>query len=423
VATQETQPQPEQEASRPKPVEKFQTKITQGASRFLKKWIALPLLGALISVMIIGRLINWVVGPSSYKIYVVGNLSDPESKGIADAFSGDLPTINGTSVGIKELDDSGDPDTAEKISLRLASMDDTLFVVGHLESTPTQKALPAYLQVADPPIPVILTTETNPNLLPKNVDGRYQPVFRLSPTDTDQAQKAADFIVAKGATAIWVVEDMANPVYSGYLAREFIRRVHTHQSAKVLLWSTNYNIPPAYAVSDLGINWVFFAGQWQNALVLIRQLRVIPKTRQVNVLLSDWCVDGSLLEDGGGDIENVYLSHALTSNIYNQGQYTVYGRDSFQVVRQLLLDGDQHFDQLAGQDNKLGYALHRLLGLRRVSDARRVISHEMESAALHAQMFNLSNGGRAIFDGSSNRRDATFHIWQIRNGKFTDTNP
>jgi hypothetical protein len=87
LATQQTQSQPGQETARPKPVEKFQTNVTQGASRFLKKWIVLPLLAALISVMIIGRVVNWVVGPSSYKIYVVGNLSDPESKGIADAFS------------------------------------------------------------------------------------------------------------------------------------------------------------------------------------------------------------------------------------------------------------------------------------------------------------------------------------------------
>jgi hypothetical protein len=302
-----------------------------------------------------------------------------------------LPKIDGVSVETKQLDDSGAPDTAERISLHLASLNDTLLIVGHLESTPTQKALPAYLQIADSPIPVILATETNPNLLPpKPVDGSYYPAFRLSPTDDDQAVKAADFALSRGATAIWVVEDVSNQVYSKYLAREFVRQVHQHPSAKVLLWSTNYNIPPAYAISALGINWVFFAGEWQDALVLIRQLKAMPQTRQVNILLSDWCVDRRLIEDG--------------------------------LVRQLLVDGDQQFDPLAGRDGRSAYLTRKVLGIRRVGDARTALTHLMEAAVIQRRPFSLTagtGGAQAVFNGDGTRVDAAFQVWQIKGHTFT----
>ena len=423
--TQQPQLVPGRESTPPKPVEKseidvkeLEKDVEKKLFNFVKTWILLPLLGALISAVIIGRLIDWVVGPGSYKIYVVGNISNPEPKAIADAFSGELPKINGTSVEIKELDDSGDPDIAERIASHLVTLNDTLFVVGHLQSTPTQKALPEYLEIANPPVPVILPTETNPNLLPPKSEGNYYPVFRLSPTDTNQAEKAAEFMLSKGATAIWVVEDTSNPVYSRYLAREFVSQIHKKQSAKVLLWTTNQSIPPAYAVNDLGINWVFFAGGWQNALILVRQLHTIPQTRKVNVLLSDGCVDSRLLDAGGSDVENVYLTHPLPPDVYNQDHYAVYGKDAFQLVHQLLVDADQQFDQLAGKDARFAYPLRRLLGLRRVGDARRAISHVMESAVLNNRQFSLSTG-QAVFDGNSNRRNASFQVWQIKNHKFS----
>lgn len=385
---------------------------------FTTKWILGPLLGALIAAVLIGRLVNFVIGPSAYKVYIIGNISDPETSRIVDSFAGNLPKLNGVPVEIRSLDDSGDPDTAQRISTRLASLRDSLLVVGHLESTPTQKALPAYLQVADPPIPVILTTETNPSLLPPTVDKRYLPVFRLSPTDNKQAEKAAEFVLSKGAKGIWVVEDTGNPIYSRYLAREFVARIHQNPSAKVLLWSTNYNIPPAYAISSLGIDWVFFAGEWQKALVLIRQLRAIPATRNVNILLTDWCVDARLLQDGGPDVENVYLTHPLSPAVYNHDHYGIYGSDAFDLVRQILTEADQDFDQFAGRDRQLTFWSNKILGFRRISDARIAIGRVMESAVLQKQPFTLSGGTQATFAGDGTRGDADFQVWQVRGNSF-----
>ncbi len=62
--------------------------------------------------------------------------------------------------------------------------------VGHVLSSTTKAALPIYMKT-DPQIPVILTTETNPQILPARDDPDQEfPVFRLSPTDDDQALRA-----------------------------------------------------------------------------------------------------------------------------------------------------------------------------------------------------------------------------------------
>ena len=174
--------------------------------KILRNWVVLPLLGALLGAMLIGRIIDWVIGPKTYKIYVVGNFEDGgAAASIWDGISkgGSLGKIDGIPVELEKGNDFGDPLSAQRISIDLASRNDLLAVVGHFASTQTKAALPAYLRTANPPIPVILTTETNPNLLPpKPRETIYDPVFRLSPTDDDQASKAAAFAIAATCTRL-----------------------------------------------------------------------------------------------------------------------------------------------------------------------------------------------------------------------------
>jgi branched-chain amino acid transport system substrate-binding protein len=244
---------------------------------------------------------------------------------------------------------------AEKISAKLAMKNDTSFVIGHLSTTASANALPNYLN-ADPPIPVILPNETNPELLPPDFRINYLPVFRLSPTDNKQAEKAADFIVDQGAENIWVVQDVViSPVYSAYLAQEFISQIHeknqlrearqiyesqlqiyesqlnegrqayekSHllekrqareksqlhekrqayemKASKVLLWTTNLEPPSADVVKELGIDWVLFAGSSSNCLIITRQVKAIWKDQphKPKVLLTSSCANLELLRQGG----------------------------------------------------------------------------------------------------------------------------
>src|SRR5438132_8334050 len=120
----------------------------------------------LLSGMIIGRIANAFLGAKTYYVYIIGDENDRSVKSMMNAAAeGSYASLGDVAVKTEIRDDAGDPQRAETISQELANRPDVLMVAGHVYSTVTKSALPNYMG-ADPPIPVILTTETNPNLVP-----------------------------------------------------------------------------------------------------------------------------------------------------------------------------------------------------------------------------------------------------------------
>lgn len=397
-------------------------------ARIVKNFLVLPLIATLISGVIIGRVVDGFIGPKKYVVYVVGDENDKSTEELmSSAKDGDFGSkLDGVTVTTEKLNDFGDPERANSVAEDLQGRSDVLMVVGHGSSTCTQRALPHYLQ-SDPPIPVILTTETNPGLYspPGPNEDRVTPVFRLFPTDDNQAQVAADFVAKEGAKSVWVVADTSNPTYSQYLASTFLTDVYqAGPSLKVVLWSTNLNLPP-YAVDKLGIDWVFFAGDWRNALVLIRQLSVMQGTRKTKVLLSDASVDKLLLTYGGPDVEGVYLLHPLAADAFTKNGYAGVGTEAHSLVSGLIDNAQDQFDQLAVDGAPVGYRLRKWLGLRRASDARRAVARFMTIAVHTKTPFSSpvsSPGGEITMQQDDSRavvrKDASFHVWRIDHGQF-----
>jgi len=395
----------------------------------VKKWVVLPIIATLLGAMLIGRVSDWILGPKAYKIYLVGgrDLSLGETDPVEQIWkgfkedAGKLGEINGVPVAVDTIDDLGDPNNALTVATRLTSLNDTLMVVGHVYSTQSRAALPVYMYKASPPIPVILTTETNPDLLPpKASQDTYYPVFRIPPTDRKQAKSAAQFMASKGAKNIWVVQDTSNPVYSSFLAREFIAKVHEEKTTRVLLWSTNLGTPSPEAVKSLGIDWAFFAGDWPNGLILIRQLKSMLPTHDVQVLLSDGCVDPHLITEGGDDVTGVYLSSPMSAKRYRVSGNVAYGEDAVKITEQILDQARMQFFELAKKEGGSGYWVRKLLGLRRVSDARNVLSRVMYDSVFNGRKFSLADGTELQFVSDANENTANFYIWQIRERQFTD---
>jgi branched-chain amino acid transport system substrate-binding protein len=376
--------------------------------------------------MIIGRIADHVIGSKTYYVYVVGDESDSSMKALmtaaADATYASLP--GDIAVKTEQRDDNGDPQQAEAISKELAQKPDTLMVVGHGYTTTSKSALPNYLS-ADPPIPVILTTETNPNLVPSTPsrpgDDSVPPVFRLFPTDDSQAEVAARFIAGQHAKKVWVVQDTGNPVYSEYLTRQFLKAAYEEQpELNVILWSNNLNLPP-YSVDKLGIDWVFFAGEWTNALVLIRQLNALPGNNKPKVLLSDGSADKLLLKYGQSDVENVYLLHPLSADEFTKSEYRVVGEEASMMTKEIVSDVQEQFDSLATEAAPVSYRFRKWLGLHRVTDARRAVARYMSVAANKGTSLKTDppiTMMRAQDTGAVIRKDAKFHIWQVQNNKF-----
>lgn len=404
----------------------------------LNRWIVLPFLTALVGAVIISRITNWYFGTYPYKIYVVGNMNDPFSvaKQINDGFtkefekrSQELKNFEGAALTVVQEDDRGDPTRARQIAEKIAGRPDTLMVIGHAASSQSKEALPVYM-ATEPPIPVILTTETNPDLVPAKIrKHKFRPVFRLLPTDKVQARAAADFIedqAGASGKSIWVVQDLSgigNHVYSSYLADEFVKDVHGGP-IKVVLWSDNLSPPSPSAISDLNIGWVFFPGGWRPALVLIRELRRIyaaNKDQMPRILLSDASAEQQLIAAGGPEVDGVFLTYPMKVDEKGSDN-SVYGKNAARVIKGLIDDDNNSadFDEVADQCRTIGYHFRSIMGIRRVRDARCVLSALMQEAEEDRRPFQLSKEKKIAFgvdeDGEDGVRvdaDAVFSVWQV----------
>jgi branched-chain amino acid transport system substrate-binding protein len=403
--------------------------------RSLVKWVITPAIGSVVALVIGARVTSFFVGPENYKVYVIGKLGDEdELKTLFDAIPDGLVanlTIDKKPLKIEKRDDKGDPHYAEQVAQEISRRGDTLLVIGHTLSTQTKTALPYYLgearQSAKPPIPVILTTETNPDLLPRQVsEGSCPTAMRLSPTDEMQAEKAAKFAVSR-ATNFWVVNDTDNSVYSSYLAREFTSQVN-RLNKRVILPSTNQSVPSIDALKALKIDGVFFAGEWADALILIRQVRALaaagafPSAHGPMVMLSDGSVDKALLQKGGKEVNNIFLTHPLKASEYNDKNkaYAQYGKSAYTLVQKLIEQANNKFGDIRRNQAWLTYWVRQVLNMHRVSDARAVLDEVIQ------KLVTQENGLNSLTDCKYHRNEAGvestsgFNVWQIVAGKFTD---
>ena len=422
---------------------RFLLKIARRMYSIAASWLLVPLAVTLVGVMVIDPSTKRIMGPDQFKIYVVGDfdddlLQDPHdpassipspAEQIFESFNSSgisQSKVDDTQLEVVKENDHGDSAQDGTIAQQLAAEPDTLMIIGAMGSTAAKTAFPFYLN-AKPPIPVILTMETSPHLLPAVVGDEegFRPVFRLSPTDYKQAQAVAELMDKSGAQKIWVVEDTDNRVYADFLAEEFIRRVQKSGQSRVLLWSTNATDPTSDHVHALGIDWVFFIGRWQRALVLVRELKAVYGPSVPGIVLSDTSVDKELINEGANDVEKVYLTNQMSATDYKDGNgYRSYGEDAGSVVKELL----SNITTSSSCDEKVrgggfAYKVRRLFGIKRVADARRAMIAVMHEESDRNKLFILT-GRPPIQFGSDKDQDpserglrvdanAKFQIWRI----------
>lgn len=401
-------------------------------------WIAFELgLGVLVSLVLIDRMTQWWQGPSAYKVYVVGDFSPTGTaprqvlRGLTEKMSAlSMPlTIAGRPLRIEYKNDRGDDRLARQIAAALSRADDTLMVIGHFASTRTKLALPFYLQQADPPVPVILTTETNPDLLPPadlSEAEPYYPVFRLSPTDDQQAAQAAKFAMnEQKCHAFWVIEGEQNPVYSGYLARTFVQRVHA-KKGRVVLWTNGSGAAPIVAYTELrkqaGIDCVFFTGDKESAQILLEQLTALDPHNVPQILLSDAAATADLRLAGGAD-DMVHVIHPLSAAEFSdRDRYRVYGEQAFALLEHLVESANETYE-VELEHNSILHRLRTLLNIHRVADARLVVAAAMQRAVLTQTPFELTEGLNSVFRHNGTRDNARFKVWRIGHDGIAELPP
>jgi branched-chain amino acid transport system substrate-binding protein len=391
--------------------------------RFVNRNVLTQVLSAILSLIIVARVTNWWTGPQSYKVYVVGSFNPPEETTLEvwQGFTANQLklTINGVSVVTERANDAGDPKEAAKIAGMLAARNDTLMVIGHVLSTQSQAALPVYLG-SEPPVPVILATETNPYVVPSNSpDESPYPVFRLSPTDDKQAEIAAEFAMEKlGKNRFWIIKNTNNSTYSSYLASNFQERV-VKAGRQVYKITDTDNLPDPDDLRNASIDCVFFAGDESHAMMLIDHIESVPWARKPRIILSDWSVGPNLIPRTGNKSEGIFLTHPLSADVYNKEQYVWYGKQSHEVVEQLITDASLRFAQALTDKEPVSFFFKRILNIHRVADARTAVITIMNERHTFSTTPNITYA----FDHYGQSPTSEFHIWQIQKQNFVECEP
>lgn len=411
----------------------------RATARQIRRNIMVELAGALTFALLI-LLWTWMQGVDSYAVYVVGDLRQG-SRHAHEVFEGvrerqwanrrrqplllgDIPVV------FKEKNDFGFERGARRAAEELVAADDALMVVGHFASSRTKAVAETYLG-AEPPIPMLLPTETNPHVIPPGGSDEYRPVYRLSPTDDQQAALAARYLVQRGCERIVALDDRSlsptdNNIYSRYLVDEFVKQVllRTPPGAPSVrrVWPQDVRRLRLDADESVPGDCVFFVGGWSTALLVIERMHP-QASRYPAVVLSDSAVDPRLLGRLPLDAPTeVVIAHTVSSSESNA--LRTLGHDVFDVVEGLIDESQETFGRGLKRHGLIKYWLH-VFGIHRVKAARLVLASNMERAVARRKVFSERNPGRSFtfrYDGS--RDDARFFLWRLRrDGDLEDIEP
>ncbi len=302
---------------------------------------------AFITILAIQTGFDQLSGPERYRIVVAGESGGaPTLRATlmnecgANSVEGESPEwqLDGRPV---EFDDQHHIASDARLTAEaVAARDDTLMVIGHFNSTASSQTLPVYL-AQSPPVPVMLTVETNPKLTEFG-EAENPPVVRMWPNDEDQAAEAVRLALQQGNN-FWVVRDTsANPVYSNYLADEFTKRV-LREGKRVTLRSDIRDLPSPQTLREYDIDVVFFPGGWEDALMLVHTVDdtwgMDPHLATPKVLLTDAAADEEhrLGVVGGREVAGIFITHPASAKTYMSKQVQVeLARDACKRVGQLL---------------------------------------------------------------------------------------
>jgi branched-chain amino acid transport system substrate-binding protein len=112
--------------------------------------------------------------------------------------------LNDRNVRVELFDDQGDPKVAVSVANRICEDKRIVAVVGHLTSGCMSAAAPVYERAH---MPVIMPVPTNPTITKQG----QRNLFRVPPTDDDQAPFLARYVLSKAPEArVAVVSDLTS---------------------------------------------------------------------------------------------------------------------------------------------------------------------------------------------------------------------
>ena len=96
--------------------------------------------------------------------------------------------------------------------------------------------------------------------------------------------------------------------------------------------------------------------------------------------------------------------------------FTGLGHDAFKIVESLIEGTDSGSEDLAEDQGGVLYKLRKILGIRRVADARNALITYMK---VHHE-YRCSDNRKCAFDEEGKRTDGKYYVWKVHNGQFAE---
>jgi hypothetical protein len=394
--------------------------------KFLKEKVLIPALVFVIGIVLLDPLKSWWLGPKTYKVYFVGKLDDPEIKrvflGVKQESDSVKLKIEDVEIELEREDDNGDSATAKKIATELVKRPDTLIVIGHVLSEQTVRALPIYMS-GNPPVPVIATTETYPELAQdvpactsQPTPESYCPFLQMSPSDVDQARRAVEFALSKGKKSFLIASELneENKVYSASLKKYYQQFLQSSRSVKNSIQPATFTDVPRQHIPDINSikaadpDCILYAGELNSAIPLLKAVRNgFDPSKAPMVILSDSAVNEDFFANRYPELVGSYATYQLSDTEY-RSPVNVYGRDAFSIVSSLIKGANEQLEVSGGWM----YSLRRVLQMHRAADVRRALKAVMLQRELSAQSYLGATSTRYSFSAHK-RTNGYFHVWQV----------
>ncbi len=209
---------------------------------------------------------------------------------------------NAIKIHYELFDDHGDPKIAVSIANRIIEDQRFIAVVGHLTSGAMSAAAPVYNGAG---MPVIMPVPTNPNITQQG----YTTLFRIPPTDDEQAPFLARYLIFKDPkTSVAVVNDMT--AYGIGFATAFRKTFETSGGDIVVFEgaqreSRNFRSLIA-KLKRLNPKYIILGATYDMGAPFVRQLKELGLS--ATVLSGDGCYGSAFLEQAGDAAEGTIVS-------------------------------------------------------------------------------------------------------------------
>src|SRR5271166_6365273 len=347
-------------------------------------------------------------------------------------------TLDGSTVNlvVKEVDES--LEAATKIAKELSKTHDTLMVIGHMDSGPTEASLSTYLNER-PQVPFIASIQTDDKLLekackpPDCYDGLEPlPYLQLSPTNEEQAHWALQFATQRHKQHFLIVEssDTENQAYSDSLTLDYEKAIDDLVQKNHKLNLTKYGPKKDLTreqfeeqLHENDIDCILYAGGFDDALPLLKEIVEIQAKKEnqektknsgqrLMVILDDSVVEDRLLTTEF-KLSKVNITDEADAEDYKK-HISVPGLDAIAIAAELVKDLDGRRDKL-----DLHYRIKALFRQQTGADARRGLVQVMQDnfryrSAYVGAVETASGMPRAVyaFDDHHKRSNGFFHVWE-----------